>query len=197
MSGARGRGVDGRDSLVHDDDSVHGDGERLADLSGDVRGRGVHPGPAPKRPPDQLGERQRLTIAELGKPKGGEVVHGDDLRSARWGDDEVGAVHDVNRSRPGLDARNVGAAPHRPQGPRRHRPIDDTHARRHRGRKGPSSPPRQCIRCDFDIVSVGEGSQDTSGEGAHSRRQAEQWGGIEGDPQCSHVSYDGRWCGRP
>ena len=70
-------------------------------------------------------------------------------------------------------------------------------ARRHRGRKGPSSPPRQCIRCDFDIVSVGEGSQDTSGEGAHSRRQAEQWGGIEGDPQCSHVSYDGRWCGRP
>ena len=85
----------------------------------------MYPGAAPKRPPDQMRERQRLTIAKLGKPKGGEVVHGDDLRGARRGDDEVGAVRDVDGARPPLDPGSVGPSPQGAQWPCQHRSIDE------------------------------------------------------------------------
>jgi hypothetical protein len=157
--------------------------ERIDDLARHEVRLGVHPGTPPQGPVDQVGVLERVGGGHLGVVMERQVVDGHHLsRVAARGHHVVRAVHDVDRSGPPLDRRQVGAPPQHPQRPSRLRPGCHLDPRRdQRGELAPT-PPRGGIgdRCDLAERQVGE---ELGREHADAGPWPEQRRGIDRDAE--------------
>ncbi len=140
-------------------------------------------------PAHQAGETECGPIAQLGVAHGGEVVHRHDAGGpARGRDDEVGAVHHVDRPQEVLDSRDAAVGPGQVQRSGGHGPLAHVHAGGDERRQAPAPPPRHGEGVDVEGAGR-QGPQGTLAEAAHPGSRPEQRRGVDGHPQALALGW--------